>query len=807
MGFFGVRVRWAILLGLIVLVATASCGGEGNAPAPSPPKADEDTFCFELAGAACGWARKCCELTELRQILGLDPSDPYSVDLVRRAESDPAVCQDLLHASCVSNQRDLLESIRTKRVTLDRTRFAECTKEYTRASTACDIGTARGPTLTNACDLSEIFTGNNQANDPCFHELDCAPGLFCWRAGGNSGAGICRTVVAQGQQCRESTLCEDTSVCVPIDTRTSKCAPLDRQENGTFCTADELCLPESFCNTLEFLCEPKRAGGEECNGSEHCLSARCNLDQRTCEPQGDRGARCSSHQQCNDGLWCNPLYAASYCTQPLETGDAGDSCDTARPCKEGLVCAGSVCQAPLPPSELCFSDAQCDDASYCDDTTDRCTSPRKQPGETCLNSRECAADLYCGVTNVTVTQSCLPRLALGEACVAGQDSCAVGARCNPTTAVCEPVLALGDQCVRAGDCQAGLVCEFFSGSCDGRIASGAFCDESAACPTAEYCSPPGARICQPPLTVGQGEGCTSGSVTCATGLYCASDAVCRPLGGPGATCTSTTQCTQDLYCNTLTLTCTAYGQQNAACSTYNLCAEGLYCSLSTCRAYTTTVGQICSTSSSGTDPMCGPGLQCQYDSTSLTYKCVALPGVGGACSSTNGCAAGLYCSFTTYTCQAPGQAGAACTATSQCATTLSCDLSAGTPGTCTAPRGVGQECTSTGQCEGGLTCHSYVGTCAARTALDGSCLRDEQCVDGSECLLESTCEPRAQLDEECDDEHPCAAGLRCDSEWGVCQPLEDPPLASGERCHVDDDCLSGSCVDNICTGLCQGVGG
>jgi hypothetical protein len=86
-------------------------------------------------------------------------------------------------------------------------------------------------------------------------------------------------------------------------------------------------------------------------------------------------------------------------------------------------------------------------------------------------------------------------------------------------------------------------------------------------------------------------------------------------------------------------------------------------------------------------------------------------------------------------------------------------------------------------------------------------LRNEQCQPGSECVLESTCEARAQLDETCDDDHPCAEGLRCDDEWGTCQALEDPPLASGQQCHVDDDCQSGSCVDNICTGQCQGVGG
>jgi hypothetical protein len=203
--------------------------------------------------------------------------------------------------------------------------------------------------------------------------------------------------------------------------------------------------------------------------------------------------------------------------------------------------------------------------------------------------------------------------------------------------------------------------------------------------------------------------------------------------------------------------------------------------------------------------MCGPGLRCEYaihePDTTYSYKCVALPAETEPCYLST-CGPGLVCN-TSNTCARPGQANAPCATSTQCAEGLACDSETGT---CVAPKAAGEECTSTLDCGPNLTCHSYYGSCRPRTGLGDSCLRNEQCVEGTECLLESNCEPRAQLDEKCEADHPCAPGLRCDMEWGVCKLLADPPLSSGQRCHVNADCLSGSCVANICTGLCQGVG-
>ena len=76
---------------------------------------------------------------------------------------------------------------------------------------------------------------------------------------------------------------------------------------------------------------------------------------------------------------------------------------------------------------------------------------------------------------------------------------------------------------------------------------------------------------------------------------------------------------------------------------------------------------------------------------------------------------------------------------------------------------------------------------------------------GLECEIESRCTPLAKQDEDCDGERPCEDGLRCDAEWGVCVPLRGP-FTAGDQCLVNDECISGTCVNYVCTGGCQGVG-
>lgn len=851
MGRFNGQAARCVIASVLVLfgaAAASACGGGDEGSAAHGPTTPEGTFCAGIAVATCSWATSCCELSELEQLfagMGLDTSNPYSIELIRQAQDNPAKCVDLVHSSCVSDNSVLFESIRAGRVTLNKDKLGLCVKEFRRAAAACDIGNETGPTLAAACDPKKMFTGKAVENDACFHDLDCVAGTFCWRAGGTSGAGICRPVVPLGKPCRDSTKCDPTAVCVPLDTRTSTCVPLDRQPEGAFCIDDplsesNLCAPDLFCNTLTFACEKKRPGGGECNAAKHCLSGRCNRDTRQCEPQVASGERCSSSSACQDGLWCDPAYAASFCTKPLQTGQAGDSCGgSQQQCGTGLVCVSGICQEPLIEGQLCTSDAQCMVDAYCQSTTNICVTPRKADGDTCQNSRQCAPELYCDFSS-GLGGNCQPRVALGDDCTPGTDSCAEGARCDSFTAKCATLLNEGDNCSRSGDCSTGLICEQFAGRCETRLSDNDLCDVSDSCPVTDYCSPStdSTRVCRAPLPVAEGQSCSSSSVACSTGLYCASDGLCHALSAEGQHCLSNTQCVAGLHCDTTTDTCARLGTVGASCTSTALCADGLYCGYQTglgaCRAYGA-LNDACSTSSSSTLPECDPKLAaCTYDTVKLNYYCTALPGNGQSCTGSP-CMQGFYCPTGVYTCTpvggsgascsgtdywsktecgqnlqclnlvctAPGSVGASCSFNSDCATGLACDF---TTYKCVVGKTEGQDCTSTSECGSGLSCRSYAGRCSTRTAQDAPCIRDDQCAQQLECVLQQTCDPRAQLGDKCDQKyHLCGDGLRCDEEWALCEAL-DGPLPSGARCHVNAECLSGRCTNHICTGACQGVG-
>lgn len=748
-------MRWRRLLSIALVAIVSGCSGDN---------ADE-TYCMDLAAATCEWARGCCELDELRVVLGLDAEDSYTVELLRKAQSDQDDCKDLVHASCVTQQRAVLESLRGKRVTLNGDRFDGCLKELRRAASSCDIGLSKGPSVAQACKLSEVFTGNEGNGDACFHELDCGEGTFCWRAGGGSGPGICRPLVAEDDPCRDTTKCQDNRACTPVETRASWCSPVDLQAEGDFCTNDALCAPGLFCDGSELACRAKGGGDAECNLAKHCLSGRCNKDARKCEAQRSKGDRCSSGQQCADDLWCNPVFAARSCSVPLETGKAGDPCDSQAPCSDELVCVLSRCRAPLAGGSPCSLSDQCNAEAYCSRETATCSSPRLEEAKTCTSSRDCRPEFYCGGT-------CRARVKAGEDC-SNSAVCEMGTRCDETSRVCEPLRTEGQLCGTAQDCASGLICELFMGQCDDRLAGGTACDQSAACPASQYCGPAESeRVCRALATATAGQSCASSWVRCGDGLFCDSRQACRPLGKEGEGCTATGQCGTGLYCGRL----------------------------ATCRAYAAS-GETCSTSPSSTDPLCGPGLVCDYDAVE-GYTCEDLPGEGESCHGML-CAEGLYCS-STRECVKQVAEGEDCTSSTarMCADGLICDDATDK---CVARKVEGEPCEVPDNCADGLRCHAYTGKCVDRTAEADACSREDECAAGLECEIESRCTPLAKQDEHCDAELACDDGLRCDPEWGVCVPLRGP-FTAGDQCLVNEECFSGTCINYVCTGGCQGVG-
>lgn len=121
------------------------------------------------------------------------------------------------------------------------------------------------------------------------------------------------------------------------------------------------------------------------------------------------------------------------------TGGTGD--EAINPCVDHAACVrdefpsfDSHCRAALPEGAAC-SDDRCDAGLFC--SSGAC-KPLREVGERCLNSEDCATDLFCDPTD-----RCVPRIAFGESCTDVDRTCVTGASC---------VFAAGLVCTEAIDC-------------------------------------------------------------------------------------------------------------------------------------------------------------------------------------------------------------------------------------------------------------------------------------------------------------------------------------------------------------------
>jgi hypothetical protein len=145
----------------------------------------------------------------------------------------------------------------------------------------------------------------------------------------------------------------------------------------------------------------------------------------------------------------------------------------------------------------------------------------------------------------------------------------------------------------------------------GTVETGGACDFGYECAQGNVCS--ASRVC----TALPGDGMPCAIQGCATGLYCGAG-TCHPLVARGGTCTATTQCDKDLYCDTAgTRTCVPLGNNGEACSGNNTCASKT-CLPGTCSGSTATCFK-----SSDCSGHCGDanGFFCTTDSNCSTGTC------------------------------------------------------------------------------------------------------------------------------------------------------------------------------------------
>jgi hypothetical protein len=468
-----------------------------------------------------------------------------------------------------------------------------------------------------------------KAGAACTAMSDCRYPLFC-----DPPTSRCEAPRAPGAACTLDLQCGGRH----CDTASGQCGVPE----GGACRSGSDCR-SGFCNSTTRLCGVKKAAGEACTSYEECQSGECRnrvcfercgserpcpagqycaWDTQQCRALGADGSACEDDETCLSG-WCS---AAERCGKKPAVGDPctrssecyplgycaggkcaarlapGDACTALDSCREPFLCLRGHCElinlacAPARTGTMCAYLRICEASAYCDVQDAFTCKPRKPAGQSCLQTSECAGELFCR-TDGASGPVCAARLAAGSACQG--DQCAPGLHC------------VGQR--GSSTCQAGP--------------AGQPCSTALPCPEGFHCNDDGA--CMAPLPLG-GDCLREYGVPCAEGLYCDFSNGCRPKKSLGEPCSSSAPCAESLRCLGGPSTCQPRAKLGESCS---------------------------SSSSAGEDGGCEAGLFCQYDSTLKMTVCQAARPAGEPCNAANQCTTGTCgqsqrC-VTTTTCKPP----------------------------------------------------------------------------------------------------------------------------------------------------------
>ena len=289
-------------------------------------------------------------------------------------------------------------------------------------------------------------------------------------------------------------------------------------------------------------------------GSSRCVERMSMEMQHSVLPgmvtEGDWLSACISAL---NSAGCEDLYYVEECDPPPGTLPPGSACMYGPQCDTGLCSEHTgqgcgVCISPGALGEACDQGTPCAEGLKCSYTDHVCVQPAAL-GEPCSSAIPCLQELYCSSTD----NVCLQRLALGEPCDVGTP-CAEGLDCSFTQQVCVEDSApgdhkVGDSCSDAypNSCGTNLRCH--NGVCALRVALGGTCSVTSDCVQNTWCDHD-KEVCSAIKRVGEGEACDVEGVACADGLWCKNNAVCVAFLEDGAVCeyTSSAGCLLPAQC-------------------------------------------------------------------------------------------------------------------------------------------------------------------------------------------------------------------------------------------------------------------
>lgn len=229
--------------------------------------------------------------------------------------------------------------------------------------------------------------------------------------------------------------------------------------------------------------------------------------------------------------------------------------------------------------EACSLNAECGRGLWCDASVGTCPSvcaPVRGDGEAATTSVQCASGWLAGLSDGGTACAAAP--GAGDACIG--PLCGPGLTC--VNGLCVTPVAAGGAC-DAGPCAFGSVC--VAGVCH------AWAKRGEACASQFFALDAGAPPCQLGLAcrsgvcsdaLRSGESCRGEPSRCEGGARCSlSTFVCERLGGPGAACTSLSDCDR-LAC--VDGACSRGVSEGSPCDAAHPCVPGFSCTNGVCAA-------------------------------------------------------------------------------------------------------------------------------------------------------------------------------------------------------------------------------
>jgi hypothetical protein len=644
----------------------------------------------------------------------------------------------------------------------------------------CRAVAAGNPGANPACSPYLCDGLNGACPATCSSDASCAGGYWC-------NAGACTAKGSNG------TACTATDQCVSGNCADGYCCTAACAGGCDVCSAALGASANGNCTVLaagSTGANPS-CGGYLCGGAASCPTS-CTVDANCsagygcvggiCQGRQAQGTTCTANNACLSGF-C----ADGYCCNAACTGSC-DVCSAALGATANGSCTVAARGTAGNPSCIGF---------LCDGTSPGCPTV-------------CATDMDCVGGYTCVSNTCVPKQALGTPCSAGTqcqsgfctDGVCCSAACGGACDVCSVALgaSVNGTCTPLAAGSAGtpscapFVCNGSSGACP------AACVTDAGCDAAHYCS--GGACVARAIT---GTACTAAD-QCATN-YCVDGFCCNAACNAGG-CQRCDVAGQQGSCVVLAQgsagnpSCGAYvcdganGACPATCTADSACASGYWCGAGTCHPKGGP-GAACSATNQCTSGFCADGVCCN---TACNGGCDAcnLAGSSGTCTVVAAGSPGAGPNCAPYVCDGTNAAcPASCTTNASCASGAYCQA-----GVCIGRLGDGQACAIgtdclSGFCTDGVCCNAACsGPCdvcsAALGATSSGTCTDVAGPGNPSCGAYQCTGASAACPTSCVDDTSCSGGNFCSG--GRCVPK----LAGGGACTAASQCQSGFCADSVC---------